>query len=89
MDAHELKREMRLTAIEYLLCDLWSKYYGLIGATREQIETAHMKAIDRLKTETFSGLDAASSDLAASELEDAVTGLLAMQQEMLGFLKAK
>jgi len=82
MSIGSVKGEMRLFAIEYLLCDLWTKYYRLIGASQEQIEAAHKKAIEGLKNESFPNMDAALSDLSAAELEDAVTDLLAMQQQM-------
>jgi hypothetical protein len=89
MALEDLKLESRLLAIEYLLSDLWVKYYLLIGAPYDRIMSAHANAIDMLKKQTFPGLDAAFGDLAASELEDAVRGILAMQQQMLEGVKDK
>ena len=83
MAFENLRLETRLAAIEYLLCDLWAKHYLRIGASYEQVVEAHGRAIDRLKTQTFPGIDPALSDLASSELEEAVCALLLMQRQML------
>ncbi len=85
----DLKLEMRLAAIEYLVNDLWVKYYLLIGAPYDRIMTAHKNAIEGLRKQTFPGLDPASSDFAASELEHAVRTLLGGQKEMLEVVKDK
>jgi hypothetical protein len=84
----QLKLEMRLTAIEYLLCDLWVKYYLQIGATYDQIMAAHKKTLEQLNKQTFAGLDPAQSDLAAYELEEAVRKLLDEQKQMMEPIKA-
>jgi hypothetical protein len=83
----DLKLEMRLAAIEFLVNDLWVKYYLLIRAPYDRIMFAHDNAIEQLKRQTFPGLDPASSDLAASELEHAVRTLLSGQKEMLEEVK--
>jgi hypothetical protein len=83
-----LKLEVRLSAIEYLLDDLWVKYYLQIGATYDEIMQAHANVLERLRKQTFPGLDAASGDLAASELEEAVRRLLSEQKEMLEGVKS-
>ena len=84
---NQLKAEMRLTAIEYVLCDLAAKILLLSGGSKERIEDAHKKLIDELKTQTFPGLDPALGDLASSELEEAVSSLLLMQREMTESLR--
>jgi hypothetical protein len=83
VDDQTIKLEARLAAIEYLLCDLWAKHYRLIGVSNDQIKRAHLRAVEALRSETFPGEGAALSDLAAGELEDAVSRLLAIQREML------
>jgi hypothetical protein len=85
----DLKLETRISAIEYLLSDLWVKYYLWINVPYDRIIAAHENTVAKLKTETFPGMDPAIADLASSELEEAVHRLLLMQQEMLEGVKDK
>lgn len=89
MDEEKLKLEARLTAIEYLLSDLCTKWYALHGATNAKIAEAHQDTLARLKTQTFPGVDAAMSDVFAAEFEEAVAAILSMQRKMLASLNAK
>jgi hypothetical protein len=82
-----IKLEMRLNAIEYLLCQLWVNILKNAGATEEKFDESSQAMLAHLKTQTFPGLDPGWSDLAAGELEEAVARLVGMQREMLGFPK--
>jgi hypothetical protein len=70
-----------------LLCQYWVNILKASGITQDQLDVSHADMLARLKRQTFPGLDATQSDLAASEFEAAVIGLLSMQREMLGFPK--
>lgn len=89
MNESELKLEARLTAIEYILSDLFVKWYMLNNATNAQIKQAHEQAVHRLKLETFPGIDPSMSDAFAAELEEAVSEILLMQRHMLASLNLK
>jgi hypothetical protein len=87
MNEDAVKLETRLSALEYLLCQLYVNILKVSGVTPEKLDASHADMLARLGRQTFAGLDAAQSDLAASEFEDAIRALLAMQREMLGFPK--
>jgi hypothetical protein len=89
MDEAKLKLEARLTAIEYLLSDLFVKWYAINGATNARIAEARADTANHLKTQTFPGVDPAMSDLFAAEFEEAVSAILLMQRQMLANLNAK
>jgi hypothetical protein len=59
----------------------------IAGANEQQFDQTSRAMLDHLRSQTFSGLDPAWSDLAAGELEEAVARLVDMQREMLGFRK--
>jgi hypothetical protein len=87
MNEDAVKLEARISAIEYLLCQYWVNILKFTGITQAKLDASHADLIGRLGRQTFPGLDAAQSDLAASEFEAAVRAILAMQREMLGFPK--
>ena len=84
-----IELEMRLAAIEYLLCQLWVNIISLGGINEQKFDQATQAMLGQLKRQTFSGLSPEWSDLAAAELEEAVARLIGMQREMLGFPKRK
>jgi len=84
MNEREIKAEARLMAIEFVLNDLCIRFHRSIGATAEQIVAAHQKCSENLRNDTYPGADPVLSDLAAAEIEEAVSRLLAMQREMMG-----
>jgi hypothetical protein len=84
MDEEALRLEMRLAAIEYVVCNFIANVYRSAEIPPKQVLAAQADLIQRLRNQTFPGLDAALSDLAAAELENAVSRLLDMQREMLG-----
>lgn len=83
-----VKNEMRIAAMEYLLCQLWTNLLRMAGVTEQKFDESSQAMLAALKTQTFAGLAPEWSDLAAAELEDAVARLVDMQREMLGFSKS-
>lgn len=83
MTEEQLKIEARLTAIEYVLSDLCAKWSLANRASPEKVTAAHHATIERLKIETFPGLDPATADAFAAEFEDAVSNILSMQRALL------
>jgi hypothetical protein len=78
-----IRVQARLYAIEYLLSDLWTKWYLFKNATNERVASAHTETIDHLKVQTFPGMDPAEADAFSAELEIAVSDILEMQRLML------
>jgi hypothetical protein len=80
-----VKSEMRLAAIEYLLCQLWVNSMKFGGVTEQEFAWRTDAMLANLKKQTFPGLD----HLAAGQLEEAVGHLVDIQREMLGFQKVQ
>jgi hypothetical protein len=78
-----IKNEMRLAAIEYLLCQLWVNSMKFSGVTEQEFAWRTDAMLANLKKQTFPGLD----HLAPDRLEEAVEHLVDIQREMLGFQK--
>ena len=89
MNEAQFKLEARLTAIEYLLNDLWAKWYFVNNGTNERVAAAHQNCIERLRTETFPGVPPEYSDAFSAELEDAVNALQSAQRTMLAGMNLK
>jgi hypothetical protein len=79
------KNEVRLAAIEYLLCQLWVNSMKFGGVTEQEFAWRTDAMLASLKKQTFPGLD----NLAAGQLEEAVRHLVDIQREMLGFQKVQ
>jgi hypothetical protein len=77
------KNEMRLAAIEYLLCQLWVNSMKFSGVTEQEFAWRTDAMLANLKKQTLPGLD----HLAPDRLEEAVEHLVDIQREMLGFQK--
>ena len=78
-----IKLEMRLSAIEYLLCKMYITLIAATGQSDEQIEQAFDEFVAGTRQQLFPGFDPAQSDLISAEWEEAVTRLIACQREML------
>jgi hypothetical protein len=78
-----IKSEMRLAAIEYLLCQLWVNSMKFAGVTEQEFAWRTDAMLANLQKQTLPGL----AHLAANQLEEAVGHLIDMQREMLGFQK--
>ena len=84
MDEATVKAEARLVAIEYLLMNLYKIVYGMTQSSPASIRAAHRRAREMMQKETFPGIDAAQSDLLASEIQTAVEQLTDGIEEMMG-----
>ena len=78
-----VKNEMRLAAIEYLLCQLLVNSMRFGGVTEQEFDWRTDAMLANLKKQTVPGLD----HLAPGQLEEAVEHLVDVQREMLGFQK--
>lgn len=70
------KQEMRLFALDSIVCQLLATYYGALPAGAFDAVRKH--AIEGTRRQTFAGADAAHSDLYSAELEAAVDRLYGM-----------
>jgi hypothetical protein len=77
------KNEIRLAAIEYLLCQLWVNSMKFGGITEQEFAWRTDGMLTNLNKQAFPGLD----HLAPGQLEEAVGHLVDIQRCMLGFQK--
>jgi hypothetical protein len=75
--------EMRLAAIEYLLCQLWVNSMKFAGVTEQEFAWRTDAMLANLQKQTLPGFE----HLAANQLKEAVGHLIDIQREMLGFQK--
>jgi hypothetical protein len=78
MTEQEIKDEMRLWALEVLVANAFSMLVALDEDPHSFFRLVKKQMIDGAKQRTFSGVDAATSDLYSAELEGAVTRLMDM-----------
>jgi hypothetical protein len=84
-----IRLEMRLSAIEFLLCRLTAATLIASGKTERDLESWRAEMRKTLQKQTFGGLDAATSDAAAAELEGAVDYLLGRLRTQMASLKGE
>ncbi len=82
MTEDEMRREMRLTAIEFLLTTLYRNYYRSVGASSEMVLAEHRRLLDHLETDPW-GDDPAMSDMLSDEFRSAVAALLGQIEEKM------
>jgi hypothetical protein len=84
----EIEAEMRLSAIEYLICKL---NLAMLTATLPvgQISQKLDEFAQDADKQKFPGLDAAMSDLASAEWQTAIARLVKAQKEMLEQFRAQ
>ena len=75
--------EMRLAAIEYLLCQLWVNSMKFGGITEPEFAWRTDAILANIHKQTLPGLE----HLRAGQLGEAVERLVDIQREMLGFQK--
>ena len=77
MSSHQDKidLEMRLAAIEFMVCKVWGALIGAGGRTIDLIDEGLDQLAGHAKTQLFPGLDAALSDHASDEYATAVRRL--------------
>jgi hypothetical protein len=76
MKEAEIKLQARLIAIEHLLTNLYKVAFEAIGLSQEEIDEIVERQIEYFDKETFPGAPAASGDLWAAEIRDAVSNIL-------------
>lgn len=81
-----IKLEMRLQAIEYLLCRLNVSVLRSTGIPTATISALLTDFATKAGQQSFPGLDPALSDHASAEWSDAISRLVEMQREILGQL---
>jgi hypothetical protein len=73
-----IKAEMRLWALEVLVCNLFAVSLIATGRPGALFSQVRQQILQGAKLKTFSGVDPALSDLLSAELETAVDRLLEM-----------
>jgi hypothetical protein len=87
-DEGAIKTEVRLWALEMLVCSLVAVILDSDSAPQELLERTRQQMIEGARHLTFGGLDAAQSDLFSAELEAAVTRLMDMVAEQMRHRRA-
>jgi len=82
-----IRLEMRLSAIEFLLCKFVATFLVVGQKTERELEVWRKNMRETLQKQTFDGLDPAISDVAAAELEEAVDALLGLLKKHMASLK--
>jgi hypothetical protein len=82
-----VRDEMRLSAIEFLLCRFVAVMAIAAGKTDQDLDHWRTEMQETLQKQTFSGLDPATSDAAAAELEAAVDALFELLKTHMASLK--
>ena len=81
MDENEIKNEMRLFALESIVCQHLATIYQQMP--RNVFERVHKQAIGGAQKQSFAGADAAQTDLFSAELESAIDRLYGMIKQHL------
>jgi hypothetical protein len=87
-DERAIRAEMRLWALEVLVCNVVAVLLASDSAPQELLERTRRQMIEGARRRTFDGLDAAQSDLFSAELEAAVTRLMDMVAEQMRHRRA-
>ncbi len=87
MDQDRLRIEMRLAAIEFVLCEMFTAFCIDLEKTPAEVNKIHKAWLTRLKKSRPSAISPMFSDLAASELDYAVRCIISMQREMMSLPK--
>ena len=84
MHETDVQPEARLHAIEYLLANLYAKFFLQIeDEAMSEVDHGIARMLQGLDTVTIPGVDPIASDVVAGELRDAVERLLQMIREMV------
>lgn len=83
-----IELEMRISAIEFLLCKMFSSVLVASGQSDFQISAGLDQIADHAKTQKFPGLNAVFSDLASDEFSTAVRKLTVATTAMARSLRA-
>jgi hypothetical protein len=78
-----LKLEMRLAALEFVVCKIAAGVLIASGQTGEKLAKAHEEQMRDVAKQMFPVNDPALSDLATAEWEEAIGRLLKMQRSLV------
>ncbi len=76
-----IKNEMRLSAIEFLLCKLTATILVAGGKTENELNAWRLEMKETLGKQTFGDLDPVIADASAQELEESVDTLLGLVKD--------
>lgn len=79
----QIKEEVRLYAVEWMVCQLASVLLTATGQGNVILSQMRQQAIAGARGKTFQSVDPAMSDLLSAELEAAVDRLLGMTKELV------
>lgn len=79
----DLKNEMRLWALELLVCQLYALEMKRNGNASFALTLIRDQMLSAARTSGFSGVDPATSDLMSAEFESAIDRLFSMTQSNL------
>lgn len=85
----DVRLQARLAAIEHLVCEFWAIFFATRPQPIEELDRFRTLMKSTLQRQTLPPLDAASSDLAASELEAAADDLQKLLRTHLENLLAR
>ena len=77
----EISSEIRLWALECFVVQSAAMFFHTSGNAAEAFETRRKLLLDNARQTAFPGLDPATSDLYAAELQSALERLLEMQRQ--------
>lgn len=78
MDEKAIRLEVRISTIEYLLAELFRKFYLVSGISIEDVQKAHADLLGHIRSMKMPTYDPVISDLTSAELEEAYARLLNM-----------
>jgi hypothetical protein len=87
MTEDEIKSEMRLWALECIVCQHWAT--ALIALPQSMADEVHKQLLDGAKKNAFPKIDPALSDHYAAEFESALQRLVKMQRDYMAVGKSK
>jgi hypothetical protein len=88
LEPGQIEHEMRLSAIEFVLCKLTSSILKGTGRTDAQLAADLNQIADHAKTQSFPALDAVQSDMSSDEFSIAVRRLCDLIREMAAKLSS-
>ena len=89
MEGQNLKAELRLQAVEYVLNQLNVAFFQNLQIPTVLVEKLHQQVLATLSEQAMPGLPAELSDHAVAELHDAVERLLKRQRLMLASVRGE
>jgi hypothetical protein len=88
-DEQAIKLEMRLWALEVLVCNILAVIASSDSDPNELMKKTREQMISGAQQHTFPEVDPAMSDLLSAELEAAITRLMDMANSQIGMLQGR